>query len=223
MLDRFRNRCLITGLYFLGIPMVAGSLLLTALGVRIFGMDPNIFAYLQGWLLFSLCIYLGIVFCDYSKAFNDNRSAIITFLSLILLGLIYPLLLHQLLMNKEWTAHWPIISLSGLVVMICCHLMAVILLIQSLFKSLFIRLWNTKYRTHLLAHAPFVLWTTAWACLNFIQGQYINLFGSNLGLNSEMTAIALPYYVLGWLCCAFNVPIFWMGLTLGLYDSPAKA
>ena len=219
MLDQYRTRSLLLGLYFIGVPLIAASFLLAALCIRLIGTGPMVYAYLKGWPIFVILIYSGIVSLDYTKAFTRTSNALTAVLILFLLGVIFPYGIHHLdLQANAVSLEWPVIQLSGLVMLLSCHMLAACLTVHTLFKKFILKLWNSRYRHHLLAHAPFLVWTTAWLILFTLQGHYLEWFGSSVGLSADMIAFAIPYYFLGWLCCAFNIPVFWTGLTIGIYD-----
>ena len=85
MLDQYRTRSLLLGLYFIGVPFIAASFLLAALCIRLIGTGPMVYAYLKGWPIFVILIYLGIVSLDYSKAFLKGSNALGAILILLLL------------------------------------------------------------------------------------------------------------------------------------------
>ena len=219
MLDQCRTRSLMLGLYFLGVPLFAATFLLTAFCIRMIGTGPMVFAYLKGWPLFVILIYLGIISLDYFKAFVKQVNAFAAVSILVTLGVLFPYAIHQLnLQANAASLEWPVLQLSGLVMLLSCHMLAACLIVHSIFRNFILKLWKSRYRHHLLAHAPFLIWTAAWLVLFTLQGYYLELFGTNIGLSSDMIAFAIPYYFLGWLCCAFNIPVFWTGLTIGIYD-----
>ncbi len=219
MLDQCRTRSFMLGLYFLGVPFIAATFLLAAFCIRMIGTGPMVFAYLKGWPLFVILIYFGIICLDYSKAFIKRFNAAVAVSVLIILGALFPYLINQLnLQANANSVEWPVLQLSGLVMLLSCHMLAACLIIHNIFKGFILKLWKSRYRHHLLAHAPFLIWTLAWLILFTLQGYYLELFGTNMGLSSDMIAFSVPYYFLGWLCCAFNISIFWTGLTIGIYD-----
>ena len=50
MLDQYRTRSLLLGLYFIGVPLIAASFLLAALCIRLIGTGPMVYAYLKDGL-----------------------------------------------------------------------------------------------------------------------------------------------------------------------------
>ncbi len=219
MLDQYRTRSFMLGLYFVGVPLIAASFLLVALCIRLIGTGPMVYAYLKGWPIFVVLIYVGLLSLDYTRAFVKQSNAFAGVSILLLLGVLFPYGIHQLnLQTDSINPEWPLLQLSGLVMLLACHMLAACLTVHAIFRNFILKLWNGRYRHHLLAHAPFLVWTAAWLILFGFQGHYLELFGHSIGLSPDMIAFAVPYYFLGWLCCAFNIPVFWTGLTIGIYD-----